>query len=88
MMKKVILPLLLFCSSLFSDAFSQPVNIPDVMGITNPRNKITTPDAITLLDTLPSFPGFPKVIPGTTAEGSIFCNMDSDPCLLYTSRCV
>ncbi|MBN8570079.1 MAG: T9SS type A sorting domain-containing protein [Ignavibacteria bacterium] len=80
MMKKVILlPLFLFCSSLFSGAFSQQVNIPDVMGMVNPKNEVISPYVFSLLDTLPSFPGFPKVIPGTTAEGSIFCNMDSDP---------
>jgi len=78
-MKKVILPLLLFCSFLFTDVFSQQVNIPDVMGMLNPKNKITSPDVISLMDTLPSFPGFPKVVAGTTFEGAIFCNMDSDP---------
>ncbi|MCX6165638.1 MAG: T9SS type A sorting domain-containing protein [Ignavibacteriae bacterium] len=31
------------------------------------------------LDSFPTYPGFPKHISGTTFEGSIFCNMDSDP---------
>lgn len=77
-MKKVFLiPLLLFCS-FYSQIFSQ-INIPDVMGVSNPRNKITSPyDVITPRDTLPLFPGFPKVISGTTFEGAIYCNMDTD----------
>lgn len=77
-MKKVFLiPLLLFCSS-FSQIYSQ-VNIPDVMGVSNPKNEITSPyDVVTPRDTLPVFPGFPKVISGTTFEGAIYCNMDAD----------
>lgn len=77
-MKKVFLiPLLLFCSS-FSQIFSQ-VNIPDVMGLSNPRNNIKSPyDVVTPRDTLPVFPGFPKVISGTSFEGAIYCNMDAD----------
>jgi hypothetical protein len=56
------------------------MNIPDVMGIFNPKNNITSPvDAMPLIDTLPAFPGFPKIVSGTSLEGSIFCNMDSDP---------
>jgi len=30
-------------------------------------------------DSFPNFPGFPKNISGSTFEGYIFCNMDSDP---------
>jgi hypothetical protein len=78
-MKKVLLFPLLLCS-LYVNSFSQAVNIPDVMGFSNPKNKITPPyNAASLVDTLPPFPGFPQVIAGTTYEGAIYCNMDSDP---------
>ncbi|MBX7044892.1 MAG: T9SS type A sorting domain-containing protein [Ignavibacteria bacterium] len=79
-MKKVLLLPLLLCSLFYVNSFSQVVNIPDVMGISNPKNQITSPfDVTSLVDTLPPFPGFPKVIAGTTFEGAIYCNMDSDP---------
>jgi len=78
-MKKVLLFPLLLCS-LYVNSFSQAVNIPDVMGFSNPKNQITPPYNVTsLVDTLPPFPGFPQVIAGTTFEGAIYCNMDSDP---------
>lgn len=79
-MKKVLLlTLSFFCLVIYSQCFSQPVNIPDVMGISNPSNKITSPyDVITPRDTMPVFPGFPKEFSGMTFEGSIFCNLDSD----------
>jgi len=80
MKKSVLVPLLFFSSLFFSQSFSQSVNIPDVMGISNPKNNISSPyDVRTLRDTLPNFPGFPKVISGTTFEGAIYCNMDADP---------
>ena len=85
-MKKVLWIPLLLCS-LYVNSFSQSLNIPDVMGISNPKNQITTPfDVASLVDTLPPFPGFPKVIAGTTFEGAIYCNLDSDPDLEIVSN--
>jgi hypothetical protein len=81
MKKALFFPLFLLTLSFFSlQSFSQSANIPDVMGMSNPKNNIISPYNVrTERDTLPNFPGFPKVITGTTFEGSIYCNMDSDP---------
>jgi hypothetical protein len=77
LMKKIFFSL--FLISFFTNSYSQYVNIPDVMGISNPNNSIGAPiDVISPRDTLPVFPGFPKVISSSSFEGAIFCNMDSD----------
>jgi hypothetical protein len=60
---------------------TQMIMIPDVMNKINVLEKDAngfhnvTMDA----DSFPNFPGFPKHVSGTSIEGAIFCNMDSDP---------
>jgi hypothetical protein len=90
-MKKIYLPILFFLLSL-SLAYSQgsyTINLgnrninflPDVMNKVNVSEQADgkiiykTIDA----DSFPSFTGFPKHISGSTFEGAIYCNMDSDP---------
>jgi hypothetical protein len=82
-MKKLlfILSAVLFITiNLFSQDIKQLV-IPDVMNNFNVMKygndgfKSITYNT----DSFPNFPGFPKNITGTTFEGYIFCNMDSDP---------
>ncbi|MDD5361730.1 MAG: T9SS type A sorting domain-containing protein [Ignavibacteria bacterium] len=55
--------------------------IPDVMNNINVYDKVLNLHRTINLgtDSLPSFPGFPVTISGSTFEGCIFCNMDSDP---------
>jgi len=82
-MKKSFLLLLIspciFSFIFFASAVYSQQSIPDVMGFSNPKNKITSPLNIeSSRDTLPNFPGFPKVVSGTTFEGPIYCNMDGD----------
>lgn len=77
MMKKLLLSL--FLIPLFTNSYSQSINIPDVMGLSNPNNSIQVPyDASPMVDSLPVFPGFPKAIATSSFEGAIYCNMDSD----------
>lgn len=55
--------------------------IPDVMNKVRVLYQVnnTTFDKTLDLDSLPIFPGFPKQFTGTTFEGAIFCNLDTDP---------
>ncbi len=55
--------------------------IPDVMNNVNVYDKVLNLQRTFKLgsDTLPTFTGFPVTVSGTTFEGCIFCNMDSDP---------
>lgn len=59
----------------------QPYGIPDMMNCINVMQyDINGPKPVSInLDSFPVYPNFPKHISGTTFEGSIFCNMDSDP---------
>ncbi|GBD86511.1 FG-GAP repeat protein [bacterium BMS3Abin03] len=79
-MKKVYTILIVIFSLTF--AIPQGNNfLPDVMNkvqvIQNVSDKLV-PEII-LLDTFPNFNGFPKHISGTSLEGGILVNMDSDP---------
>lgn len=55
--------------------------IPDVMNNVNVYDKVLNLHRTIKLgsDTMPAFTGFPVTVTGTTFEGCIFCNMDSDP---------
>lgn len=65
---------------------------PDVMNLVNIQSSdnSVTKNFTVLLDTFPNFTGFPKHISGSSFEGGIYCNMDSDPeqevviCIGYT----
>lgn len=54
--------------------------IPDVMGNINVKESDgrLTYNAVYNVDSFPLFSGFPKSLTGTTFEGGILCNMDSD----------
>jgi len=54
--------------------------IPDVMNNINVLEQTDNiPNYYTInLDSFPVFSGYPKHISGSSYEGSIFCNMDSD----------
>jgi len=57
------------------------VFVPDVMNKINYlENSFNSPKSITFsIDSLPLFPGWPLTFSGNVFEGSIVCNMDSDP---------
>lgn len=67
-------------TSVFNPA-AKIVMVPDVMNKINVLEKDTKGyHSITMdADSFPNFPGFPKHILGSSYEGFIFCNMDSDP---------
>lgn len=84
-MKKLILFFFLITHLAF-EILAQPVGntielVPDVMNKARILYQLnTTTFAKTVdLDSLPIFPGFPKQFTGTTFEGAIFCNLDTDP---------
>ena len=58
----------------------QGIVIPDVMGNINVLSEDGKSTRIYNMDTdsFPLFPGFPVHVAGGSAEGGIFCNMDSD----------
>ncbi len=58
-----------------------PIMIPDVMNKVNVlENDGNVSYPVTMdADSFPVFPGFPKHLSGTSVEGEIFCNMDTDP---------
>jgi hypothetical protein len=64
-----------------TDYSSNMIKIPDVMNKINVLEKnINGYRSVTMdADSFPNFPGFPKHLSGSSYEGSIFCNMDSDP---------
>jgi hypothetical protein len=73
-----------FETSTFISNFSLSLQhnpVPDVMGHINILEPGGTSKvfSITESDSFPVFPGFPKSVPGSTIEGGIVCNMDSDP---------
>jgi len=82
-MKKLlfILTAVLFISTIIYSQPLQPYGFPDAMNKINIlKYDVNGFKSFTYnLDSFPGFPGFPKHITGTTFEGSIFCNMDSDP---------
>ena len=55
--------------------------VPDVMGNMNVYDRVLNLHKAIKLgsDSLPVFSGFPVSVSGSTFEGFIFCNMDSDP---------
>jgi hypothetical protein len=65
----------------YFDLNKNAVMIPDVMNKVNviESNGDVTYRTISEADSFPNFPGFPKHVSGTSIEGEIFCNMDSDP---------
>ncbi|MBE2226947.1 MAG: VCBS repeat-containing protein [Ignavibacteria bacterium] len=72
-----------FVSTLYSQflnpVYHQPV-LPDVMGNVNvmETDGKKTYNRVYNVDSFPMFSGFPKTLSGTTFEGGILCNMDSD----------
>ncbi len=82
-MKKLyyIFLVLFIISSVSNSQPLQPYGIPDMMNCINVMQyDINGPKPVSInLDSFPVYPNFPKHISGTTFEGSIFCNMDSDP---------
>jgi len=84
-MKKLILLIFVICFFVLKGN-SQPLwnnveIIPDVMNkarVLYQINNTTFAETVDL-DSLPVFPGFPKQFTGTTFEGAIFCNLDTDP---------
>lgn len=72
---------LFIMSSVSNSQPLQPYGIPDMMNYINVMQyDINGPKPVSLnLDSFPVYPNFPKHVSGTTFEGSIFCNMDSDP---------
>src|SRR4030095_6491845 len=54
--------------------------IPDVMGYINviENDGITNKQVVYDVDSFPNFSGYPKNLSGTSFEGGIYCNMDSD----------
>jgi hypothetical protein len=94
-MKKIItliLPLIIFCAiygfnsrqNFYVNGFNpstQMVMIPDVMNKISVLEKdVSGFHSVTMdADSFPNFPGFPKHVAGSSFEGGIFCNMDSDP---------
>ncbi|HMT10774.1 MAG TPA: T9SS type A sorting domain-containing protein [Ignavibacteria bacterium] len=65
--------------SQYQASYVQPI-IPDVMGFVNVKDPAGKQLMLNInqLDSFPQFGSFPKTVSGTSFEGGIACNMDSD----------
>ena len=66
-------------SQFINPVYNKPI-IPDVMGNVNilKSDGKYSHNTVYNVDSFPMFSGFPKTLTGTTFEGGILCNMDSD----------
>jgi len=77
-MKKIIFILFLFQAAV-NMLNSQSLIIPDVMNNVNVKDSKTGILFTIKADSLPVYTGFPLTLSGSTFEGIVYCNMDTDP---------